>query len=86
MLVIFPRLLSLLMEVFGARTGLAAVKGMVLFVEGSFMIPLTSIDLLNRADWDQFHFLEDGLLHKIALSGGDFYLTIGGDFLELLDF
>ena len=65
---------------------MAIVGVIVLFVAGSFMITLTSIDLLNRADWDQFHFLEDGLIHKVALSGGDFNLTIGGDFLELLDF
>lgn len=86
MLVISPRLLSLVMEVFGARTGVATVGGIVLFVAGSLEIPLTSIDLLNRADRDQFHFLEDGIIHKVALSGGDLHLTIGGDFFELLDF
>jgi len=83
---IFPRLLLSLMQVFGARTRVTIVLGVIFFVAGILLITITFAYLFDWADWDQLHLLEHGFLLKISLGGWDFYFTIRCDLLELLNF
>jgi len=57
------------MQAVGSRTRVTIVGGVVFFVAGILLITVTLANLLNRAYWDQLHFLEHILILKVSLGG-----------------